>query len=303
GIGLMALSQVCSEATIESQAEGSSTKFVGKLDFSEFKRRVETQEKHIRLDVLRERYGGEKEMRALLKKRGLPEETRGDIKTILEILEEVPSKRKRKEVDYEQLGYCMLFPDLSAKLGEHGTTITLTNIDAPVRELLADSRRAQKTLPTYYQERSYTWGQYSDELNKMSWEDLCSLLRKSSGGKTTYQLLPTYHQFLWELSLMTPVPYLEGGPIAMKPALLRTKKLELENYNFDLLVDNRLLRKPILMPSGQFSSKEDELEEIYDYYLKTFNYDKEVASERLKFQGYIYWQRKQVQPSVVRGVQ
>jgi len=303
GIGLMALSQVCSEATIESQAEGSSTKFVAKLDFSEFKRRVETQEKNIRLDVLRERYGGEKEMRALLKKRGLPEETREDIKTILDILDEVPLKRKQREVEYEQLGYCMLFPDLPATLGEHGTTITLTNIDAPVRELLADTGRAQKTLPTFYQERDYSWGKYSDELNKMRWEDLCALLRKSSGGKTTYQLLPTYHQFLWELALMTPIQYLSEGPIALRTSLLRTKKEELTSYNFDLLVDNRSLRKPILMPSGQFSSREEELEEIYDYYLKTFQYDEEVASERLKFQGYIYWQRKQVQPSVVRGVQ
>ena len=49
------------------------------------------------------------------------------------------------------------------------------------------------------------------------------------------------------------------------------------------------------MPSGLFSSKEGELEETYDYYLKTFNYDREVASERLKFQGYIYWQRKLVE--------
>jgi hypothetical protein len=303
GIGLMALSQVCSEASIESQAEGSSTKFVAKLDFSEFKRRVAAQERSIRLDVLRERYGGEKEMKALLKKRGLPQETKEDIETLLGVLNNVSAKDKAKEVEYEQLGYCMLFPDLPAKLGEHGTTITLTNIDPPVRELLADIGRARKTLPTHYQERSYTWSQYSDELDKLKWEDLCALLRRSSGGKITYQLLPTYHQFLWELALMTPIQYLSGGPIAMKPNLLRAKKEELANYNFELLVDNRLLRKPIVMPSGSFASKENELEEKYDYHLKTFSYDREVAGEQLKFKGYIYWQRKLVQPSVLRGLQ
>jgi hypothetical protein len=302
GIGLMSLSQVCSEATIESQAEGASVKFVGKLDFSEFKHREAAQERKIHLDVLRDRYGGEAEMNALLKKRNVPEEMKEDIEAIKELLKSAPAKLKSKVTNEEHLGYCMLFPDLPATQGEHGTTITLTNIDGTVRELLSDAGRAQKTLPTYYQERSYTWNQYCDELNKLKWEEICALLRSSS-SKTNYQLLPTYHQFLWELALMTPLRYFPDAPVTVKPNLLRKKKEELANYDFNLLVDNRSLMKPVQMPSGAFSAKADELEETYDYFVDTFSYDREVASERLKFHGYIYWQRKQVQPTILRGLQ
>src|ERR1700752_902635 len=41
GIGMLALSQICSKATIESQVEGSELKFVAELDFSQFKKKAE----------------------------------------------------------------------------------------------------------------------------------------------------------------------------------------------------------------------------------------------------------------------
>lgn len=88
-----------------------------------------------------------------------------------------------------------------------------------------------------------------------------------------------------------------------EPDLLKQKKKELERLNFSLGVDNRSLSKPILLPSGMLARQEDKLEEKYDYYIERFNHKGIVDGEPLAYQGYIFWQRKQVQPSTIRGIQ
>jgi histidine kinase/DNA gyrase B/HSP90-like ATPase len=304
GIGLMALSQVCELATIESQAAGSKTKFKATLDFSEFKKRALTQEGNIKLQMIQERFGGLKQMKKLLQDPQTDIGTKEEINTLLGVLEEARKKRPAtmsKEADVEHLGYCLLYPDLPAIEGEQGTTITLTNIDSAVKELLRDAGRTSETLPTHYIEKGYTWPQYRDELNKLSWLEVCQALRQGS-SKTTYALLPTYQQFLWELALMTPVQYFPNGPISLAKNVLKRKKKELQNYNFSLIVDNRSLLKPILLPSGAFAGKKG-LEELYDYFIESLTFDEIVDNQRLKYHGYIFWQRKQAQPSSLRGIE
>jgi hypothetical protein len=305
GIGLMALTQVCDEATIESQAAGSKSKFVAKLDFSEFRRRKQMQIEAVKLDVFRDlatRYGGLGEMEQQIKELDPNSGEYIDRLAQLELAveaEKVFKERGMEELEDEHLGYCVIYPALPAVPGEQGTTITLTKIDKGVRASLMDEGRSNDGMPQHY--KDIGWDEYRDEVNDWSWDDLCKRLQMKT-SQLTYQSLPQYHQFLWELSIMTPVQYLEEGPVLLEPNLLRRKKKELDRFGFSVVVDNRPLRKPILLPSGALA-REDELEQGYDYYLQTFSQEKIEDGDSLKYEGYIFWQRKQVEPSAVRGVQ
>jgi len=69
-----------------------------------------------------------------------------------------------------------------------------------------------------------------------------------------------------------------------------------------VVVDNRRLLKPVLLPSGPLARKQ-ELEKGCEYYLETFDRDEVIDGAQLKYSGYIVWQRKQVELSAVRGIQ
>jgi len=306
GIGLMALTQVCDEAIIESQTPDSGTKFVAKLNFSEFRQREQRQTEVAKLDVFRElaaAYGGIEEMKRRLESLGPESDEYTEILAQYELAseaEKVFREQGMEDPEREHLGYCVLFPDLPAVPGQQGTTITLNKIDKGVRASLMDGGRTKDAIPSNYQDMG--WDSYRDETNMRSWGKLCKRLQLKT-SQLTYQSLPRYHQFLWELSSMIPVQYLEEGPVLLEPDLLKEKKRELDNFNFSVLVDNRPLLKPVLLPSGAVA-REDELEQEYDYYLKTFSKDEtEDDKELLKYEGYIFWQRKQIEPSSVRGIQ
>lgn len=97
GIGLMALTQVCEEATIESQATGSKSKFVAKLDFSEFKRRKQKQLESVKIDVFRDmatRNGGIEQMRRRLERMDPASDQYIEMLTRLELAAEADKRCK-----------------------------------------------------------------------------------------------------------------------------------------------------------------------------------------------------------------
>jgi len=303
----MGLTQVCEEAIIESQIPGLDTKFVAKLDFSQFRQRKQKQIDAAKIDIFRElaaAYGGIEAMRQRLEDLSPESDEYIEMLAQLELAssaERIFREQEIEDPEREHLGYCVIFPDLPAVPGEQGTTITLTKIDEGVRASLMDRNRSRDAMPQHYKDRDMEWDEYRDEVNDWSWDELCKRLQMKT-SQLTYQSLPQYHQFLWELSIMTPVQYLEGGPVLLERGLLRQKKDELDRFDFAVFVDNRLLLKPVLLPSGAVA-REDKLEEGYDYNLDAFDEDETVDGDRLKYEGYIFWQRKQVEPSAVRGIQ
>lgn len=304
GIGLMALTQVCDEATIESQIPNAETKFIAKLDFSEFRSRKKEQIESAKIDIFRElaaRYGGVDAMRQRL------DDLDSDTAEYVQILgqlelatdaENAFEEQGIEETEGEHLGYCTVYPDLPATPGHHGTSITLDKIDEGVRSALRDQARSATAMPPH--RRGMSWSKYRSEVNDWSWEKLGERLRLKT-SQLSYQSLPKYHQFLWELAAMTPVQYFDEAPVLVEPDLLRWKKVQLDSFNFTVLVDNRRLLKPILLPSGTVA-REEELEREYDYHVETFSQDELVDGEPLKYRGYVFWQRQQVEPSALRGL-
>lgn len=305
GIGLLALSQVCDKATIESQTPGSDTKFVAQLDFSEFRKRKEIQAETTKVSIFRdvaERYGGIDGMRQRVEELGPEDNGYIPLLTQLELAieaERVFRERGMEDLEDEHLGYCVVYPGVPAIPGEQGTIITLTEIDEGVRATLMDRDRASDPVPSHYEDMG--WDGYRDEVNNWSWDELCKRLQMKT-SQLSYESLPSYHRFLWELAVMIPTQYLEGGPVLLEPDLLKQKKEELAHFDFSVIVDNRRLLKPVLLPSGPLA-REEKLEREYDCHLETFSKDEEVDGARLKYNGYMFWQRKQVELSAVRGIQ
>ena len=192
GIGLMALSQVCSKAIIESQEEGSDTKFVAILDFSQFKKGDEFNSR--KSQGLESQYGGKEGMRALLKNPGTNSDVKKNIERLLDLLEELPTDPNAPQNE-EYLGYCMLQRNLPAIKGQQGTTITLQKIDKTVIASLKDSGKSEKLLSSF-KSKPINWEEHCAEVNGWSWEEICERLRLETND-LTYQLLPKYHQFLW----------------------------------------------------------------------------------------------------------
>lgn len=292
GIGLMALSQVCAKAEIESQIQGSDTKFVAILDFSEFQRREQEQIEIARFNQDYQDPQKKEELDKLLANRKTTRTTRSKIKKL---------KDAALKQEDENMGYCLIYRNVPAVRGEFGTTITLKQIRHAVKDLLSDQGRSTEAFAKQFGHCA-DWAEYRDQLNEWSWETLCDRLRISS-NQFAHHNLPMYHQFLWELSLMTPLKYFPQGPITISPRTLKEKKAELKDFNFMLQVDSRELFKPIILPSGNMGKDNIELERKYDYVVKPVNIDRVVDGEPLKCHGYLYWQRTQVEPSNLRGIE
>jgi len=301
GIGLMALSQVCSKAKIESQEIESDVKFVAELDFSEFKQREQEQIEVAKLEIFRDMNGGIDKMKEKLLDPSLDDDERAELDDAIKLAKDAEKLLNSKtDTLGEHLGHCMIYPALPAILGEHGTVITLSQIDKGVRDTLRDVGRTSDVLPKKYDDKDNAWDDYRDEINTWSWTELIQRLNRKTSN-LSFESLPKYHQFLWELAAMTPINYVESGPVSVDKSILKAKKQQLEEFKFSLVVDNQTLLKPILLPSGsvaEFNSLEKEL----DYVIRKIDFDDIIDGEALEYHGYLYWQREQNHPSKVRGL-
>jgi hypothetical protein len=108
--------------------------------------------------------------------------------------------------------------------------------------------------------------------------------------------IPEYLRLLWELAVISPIPYFEAGPVPQSDVMQEIKK-RLVGYNFDVIVDGIKLRKPVVFPYKQHAK-----DPLFDYKTYDFEFDDIVAGSRLRFHGYIYHQNKAIQPPELRGI-
>jgi len=281
---------------IESRLPEAKTKFLALIDFTQFR---PNRYERTSLSVLSSQFGGAEAIRRQLAEEGLEPDRREELKPCpdegrirLNLALEADKMRQLKEIDLQKqhLGYCMYIPELPVVLPHvHGTTITLLGIRPEIRQMLTDSNRP---VPPPQGE---DWEDYMSLVQDYSWRDLCEKLRSET--ELTYQTLPSYHQFLYELALMSPVPYFDDAPITMRSEILQPKKKELRRFNFSLRVDNRLLYKPQLLPSGALSPSADEV------IIRQLYFDDHIDGSQLRYYGYLYWQNSENKPSAIRGIQ
>ena len=125
-------------------------------------------------------------------------------------------------------------------------------------------------------------------------DDFREFVKRVSNEKQR-PILNEYDTFLWELASLCPVPYFEDGPVRGWDGWNHIKR-RLESFNFKVIVDGYELRKPILLPTAEDLLDGDEDSKVYPF---THDVDKEMG---LKFEGYMFHQRKQIVPSELQGV-
>ena len=108
-------------------------------------------------------------------------------------------------------------------------------------------------------------------------------------------VLSEYDMFLWELASLCPVPYFDDGPVRDWDDWDHVKK-RLLDYNFKVVVDGYELRKPILLPTSNDLRQRGE---DYEVYPLCHDAQEEMG---LRFEGYMFHQRKQISPPELQGV-
>jgi hypothetical protein len=173
---------------------------------------------------------------------------------------------------------------IEKKKGKQYTNIILKDIEEGYRKSLA----RDFDLPRFRQSRA----------NPKAFTGFVKEVAKARRGLSQFS---EYDRLIWELSLVAPVKYLEEGPIVGYEVIPQIKK-QLKKYNFKLVVDGLELRKPILLPLDAGIKQKGS-----DFDFVPIHYDKMIeglppSRARLKFDGYIYFQKAAVKPPELRGV-
>lgn len=108
--------------------------------------------------------------------------------------------------------------------------------------------------------------------------------------------VPEYLRLLWELALISPIPYPKAGPVPNSKTM-EVIKNRLLKYDFNVVVDGIKLLKPVLFPYP-----EDTKDRHFDWKTYDISYDDVVENSPLKFSGYIYHQNKAIIPPELRGL-
>lgn len=110
-----------------------------------------------------------------------------------------------------------------------------------------------------------------------------------------------FDDMVWELGLIAPVAYLDGGPIRgskKKHPILDRIVARLAGWDFHVYVNDVEIRKPILFPN-----EPDAKEEGDDWNLYEFEFDEKADDDRtIKAEGYFYHQVFRIMPPELRGV-
>ena len=116
--------------------------------------------------------------------------------------------------------------------------------------------------------------------------------------------LDGYYYLLWELGLLCPVNYIDGGPFEMGPFgeygrhIEGVQGVEIPTIeDFRVVVDGIELKRPQLFPNPSAYDYSSPNPKVYP-----ISFDRMVAGRQLKFSGYIYTQQPRIDPEEHRGV-
>lgn len=115
--------------------------------------------------------------------------------------------------------------------------------------------------------------------------------------KKNFNELSQYDQLIWELGLLSPVEYLDNGPLPDNNAI-KSKIEQLRKYNFKVYIDGFEIRKPVIFPTDKTLKEKNADYKIYP----AISFQEKVNNTELQFTGYIFHQRKKIQPSELQGL-
>jgi len=183
-----------------------------------------------------------------------------------------------------QIGKYSIYSDLPEDAEHHYTTIVIEDIKEGFRRKLREIESPDRRIsPREFRIQS---GDPKSIREFVQWLQ----------GRRVRDI-SEYNRLLWELAIMSPVPYLDDGPIKRQDCIPEIKK-RLLDYNFCVRVDGLELRKPLLFPTHADITRSPDDFKVYE----DIDFDGEVDGRRLRFTGYIYHQRKKIYPPELGGI-
>ncbi|HEV2449084.1 MAG TPA: ATP-binding protein [Thermoplasmata archaeon] len=188
-----------------------------------------------------------------------------------------------------------------ARAGRTGTTVSLYKVERGSNFHRAITKKGLK-LAEYPADSRST----ADEGTRM--HRFVERLEKEPNCRSI-ERLQGRDQLLWELGAISPVEYLEGGPI--DPAFLKGRVKEIVDdivartkaLKFKVYLDGIQVRKPILLPTPKIRQLKwdlDNPELLQD--IRVFPIEFESRKPEIKAEGYILFQPNHVQPKEMQGL-
>lgn len=181
-----------------------------------------------------------------------------------------------------EIGKYTMYEEIPEERDAQYTRIILEEIDDGFRKRLLESENEQIEI------EGFEWTRGDPE----TFEEFVEWVKDKK-----IRELSEYNRMIWELALISPVRYLDDGPIKGYDVIHEIKK-RLKEYDFTVIVDGIELRKPLLFPTDK--DIKNEHDDFYVY--NDIAFDDEVSGKRLRFSGYIYHQRKSIWPPELRGI-
>jgi hypothetical protein len=168
-----------------------------------------------------------------------------------------------------------------------------------------------------------------------SFESFITAIYTDSDISRSLTLASDYDQFVFGLAVIPPLPYLgPGANVLLQVPAIKKHQQRLDSYNFQVIVDNITLRRPLRLPSDRRSSTGDNCDvtgvvtkkfelrdgahaesipvKKYDIAVRksdeTFSaYEisyskKKVAGRPLTFWGYLFQQTGRIYPRDIQGI-
>lgn len=202
-------------------------------------------------------------------------------------LRRLGEQRDGDEIDIGSVRYVDGLPEASAS---HYTVITVPDPKAGlISEMQSQLRTFIKSEPTF------TLGKRAK-----SFQQIVETVQKS---KRADIVLDSYHYLAWELGLLCPVKYLEGGPFLPatrgRRRIVGADEIELEEpQNFTVMLDGLDIRRPILFPNPRATGYAGP-----DPAVHPINWREVVAGREVSISGYVYVQQPHVDCHELNGVQ
>lgn len=180
------------------------------------------------------------------------------------------------------LGSCQIEENLKDEIGSerHYTKIIMEELKKGFKTKLLEEGPKQKFKITERAAKSENLIKFIERIKKKNFNELSQ-----------------YDQLIWELGLLSPVEYYDKGPLPDNN-VIKSEIERLRKYNFKVYIDGFELRKPIIFPTDETLKEKDIDYKIYP----AVSFQEIVNNTELKFTGYIFHQRKKIEPSGLQGL-
>ncbi len=193
---------------------------------------------------------------------------------------------------------------IEKKENEHGTTVELTKIEPGSNFHRTISSRASFSL--------IHWPSKGKDESRLGQTMMEFVKRMDNIGIRTIEELSGREQILWELGIICPVEYLDGGPIHDKYLDRETRGIvnrlrgDLRNLRFKLYFDGVEVRKPILLPTKKRRRTFNDMNEENfpsDIHVYPIEIKKKVSDKpAVEAEGYLLFQPHRIFPQELRGL-